>query len=105
MNEWEIWLAEVAYEDNPTDSKKRPVLILQPGLAVSLVSKITSHAPRSNYYGEYQISDWQGAGLLYPSTIRLSQRFDLNHNYMIRKLGNLQPVDILNVEKILSRLR
>lgn len=105
MNEWEIWLAKVAYEDDPAIYKKRPVLILQSGLAVCLVSKITSHAPRPNYDGEYQISDWQGAGLLRPSTIRLSQRFELKHGYMIRKLGNLQPVDILNVEKILSKMR
>lgn len=105
MNEWEVWLAEVAFEEDITILKKRPVLVLEPGIAVSLATKITSHAPRASYVGEYQISNWQGAGLLKPSTIRLSQIFEIDRKHMIRKLRDLQPEDILNVEKILNKLK
>lgn len=44
MNEWEIWLAKVSFEDNPNVIKNRPVLILQNNTAIFISAKITSHA-------------------------------------------------------------
>ena len=36
MNEWEIWLAKVSFEDNPNVIKNRPVLILQNNTATTI---------------------------------------------------------------------
>lgn len=63
MNEWEIWLAKVSFEDNPNVIKNRPVLILQNNTAIFISAKITSHAPRNDFPGEYKIIEWETAGL------------------------------------------
>lgn len=104
MNKWEIWLAQVAFEDFPERHKKRPVLVLQTGTVVILSTKITGHEPRSYCWGEYKIIDWRGAGLVKQSTIRLSKRFGLSSDAFIRKLGDLQPIDRMNIEKLLDEL-
>lgn len=69
MNEWEIWLAKVSFEDNPNVIKNRPVLILQNNTAIFISAKITSHAPRNDFPGEYKIIEWETAGLKKESTI------------------------------------
>lgn len=103
-NKWELWFADVYFEDNPTISKKRPVLVLSRTEAIVLCNKITSHAPRLNCQGEYQLKDWKNAGLLKPSTIRLSQRFKLNIDKFIFKIGRLSSSDVLAIIDELNNL-
>lgn len=104
MNKWEIWLAKVVFEDDPGNFKYRPVVILETGIATLLSAKITGHDPRPNFFGEYQIIDWGKAGLKKQSTIRLSQIFRISPDYLVHKIGKLQPKDIYFVEKILEQI-
>ena len=98
---WEIWLANEKIEDDLTQVKKRPVLVVAPGVQYILSLKITSHPARAQFQGEYEIIRWKDAGLSRASTIRCSKRLDLLESDFVHKLGRLHPVDILNVQKFL----
>ena len=95
FRKWDIWLAEVQFEDIP-DSKKRPVLILENLVLVIDCLKMTSKAPRP---GEYALKMWREAGLHKSTTVRISKRLELEPKAMLKRIGALHPVDILEVQK------
>lgn len=103
-NKWEIWLAQVKFEDNPSVVKQRPVLILSADRYFFLSAKMTSHPPRASFPGEYAIVRWSDAGLDGESTVRLSQQFDLVSTDLTHKIGKLHPFDIAAIQKILRLL-
>lgn len=96
---WEIWWAYVAFEEG-NDGKERPVLVLEDGTVYVIALMITSHDQR-NVYGEYDITKWQSAGLKKPSTIRITKRLKLMETDLIRKMGDLQPYDIVMLQRYL----
>lgn len=98
-NKWEIWLAQVKFEDNPSVIKRRPVLIISPSVSCIISLKITGHAPRATYEGEYLIKKWREAGLDKESTIRVSKKLRLINTDFVHKIGRLQPIDIIEIQK------
>lgn len=100
---WEIWLACVKFEDNPSQIKNRPVLVVSPGQFCILSLKITGSAPRVNCPGEYSIVKWKESGLSKPSTIRTSKRLKLIPSDMVHKIGKLQAYDILALQNVLAK--
>lgn len=103
MNKWEIWLAKVAFEDQPEVVKNRPVLILNKNEAYILSLKITKHIPRNS--NEYRIVKWREAGLDVESTIRIGKRLKLKETDFIHKIGTLQAIDIVEVVKRMKKGR
>lgn len=99
---WEIWFADVKFEDNANLSKRRPVLVLSNNIVYILSLKITSKPPRDNYYGEYELVKWKEAGLDKPSTVRISKKLKLFERDFSFKIGRLAPIDILNIMKFLN---
>lgn len=104
MNKWDIWYANVYFEDDCSQNKNRPVVIIsvEPFCCISL--KITSHSRRNNCNGEYEIIEWSCAGLNRPSVIRASQKYELAPSDFLHPIGRLHPTDIKNLNNILSRL-
>ncbi|HIZ90419.1 MAG TPA: type II toxin-antitoxin system PemK/MazF family toxin [Candidatus Mucispirillum faecigallinarum] len=102
MQKWDIWLANVRFEDNPEESKLRPVLVIDKQNMFILSFKMTSHTPRQNFYGEYSIKYYKEAGLVKPTVIRLSKKLLLLENEFIHQIGRLHPYDINEVYKILN---
>ena len=100
LKAWDIWWAFVRFEDSQ-EIKRRPVVILNPSEVFVLSLKITSHAGR-NQWGEYEIIMWESAGLPKPSTIRVTQLLELERSSFDRRIGQLHPVDILNVQRLLE---
>ncbi len=100
---WEIWLADVPYED-VEGSKVRPVLVIDSQEPVIIVGKMTSKPPRPGYPYEYQITDWKNAGLKVQTTLRLSKILRLDMDRFRRKMGDLQPADHIKVREMLSRI-
>lgn len=100
-NRWEIWLAKVKFEDNPSVIKKRPVLIISPTVSCIISLKITGHSPRPSYKGEYRIKKWKEAGLDKESTIRVSKKLRLINTDFDYQIGRLQPIDIIEIQKLL----
>jgi len=103
FNRWDIWLAKVEFEEG-TGFKIRPVLIIDGTRCYILSLKITSHGPRKDYFGEYEIIDWERAGLLKPSTIRVNKRLDLPPESFVKKIGRLLATDCFNVSKLYYEL-
>ena len=97
---WEVWLANVKFEDSD-EVKQRPVVILEHNIVAVLALNVTSHEPRHNFAGEYSLKYWKEAGLHRPSTVRTSQRLHLLENDLNRKLGCLHASDILQILKYL----
>lgn len=104
MQKWEVWLAKVAFEDNPAEAKIRPVLVIDKKEAYIISFKMTSHEPRQAFCGEYSIQFFKEAGLIKPTVIRLSKKLSLLKDDFIKKLGRLHPYDINGVIKILNNL-
>ncbi|WP_298672482.1 type II toxin-antitoxin system PemK/MazF family toxin [uncultured Megasphaera sp.] len=101
MTKWEIWWAYVKFEDS-NEVKRRPVLILDNQIACILSLKITSHEPRKNFNGEYQILQWEKAGLTKPSVVRLSKPLCLQKRDFGDKIGKLSDADILSIQTLLT---
>lgn len=102
-NKWEIWLVNMPFEEG-IGAKVRPALVLDPKQGLIIVGKMTTHAPRSNFPYEYQLQDWAGAGLKCPTTLRLSQRPLLEVSQFIKKIGDIQPIDFMQIHAILCKI-
>ncbi len=100
---WSIWLAKVKY-DYSNQIKKRPVVIINDNTFVIEGFKVTTHEPRKNYVGEYPIIKWKEAGLLSPSTLRLTKIVELRDGDFDCCLGKLQDEDIKNIKEQISKL-
>jgi len=96
---WEIWLANVTYEDKPIKTK-RPVLVVPADVHVFLMVKMTKAEPRDEY--EHRIAEWRLSGLLMETTIRTGKLLRLTDTDMVHKLGDLHPVDVVAFQTKLS---
>ena len=103
-NKWEIWDAEVKFEDIE-GKKKRPVLIVAEKEAYILSLKMTSHDARRKCEGEYEMMDWERAGLKEKTVIRCSKKLELQESDLLIKRGRLQSVDITGVEAMLKYMK
>jgi len=82
---------------------KRPALvILDTQDADVLLARITTQ-PYTTLY-DVAISDWSGAGLLAPSTVRLHKLATLEKNLIRRSLGALQIADRAAVANVLHKV-
>jgi mRNA interferase MazF len=76
--------------------KKRPALILLDTEDEDIiVARVTSQSAKSDF--DVVIEDWQKAGLLVPSIVRVNKIATLEKNLVERKLGILSAEDWLNV--------
>ena len=99
---WEIWLVCFAYEDDPSNSTKRPAVITPAG-ATFISYKITSKPPRKYDQFDYAIAYWQHAGLEAPSTARIAKQLVLKREDLIHKIGRLHTIDIMQIQSLISR--
>lgn len=95
---WEIWWADVEFEDQPGIYKRRPVLVIDnQENPLVLVLKLTTHPPRLDFKGEYEIIEYQQAGLKKKTVARCSKLISIHISFFIHKIGVLQPIDIMNI--------
>ena len=93
-------LAWLAFSDGQS-SKRRPVLLVYDfGDDDLLVLPITSHPVR--VVADVMVSDWKGAGLRLPSTIRAEKLATIAKSCVARKLGKLQSSDQMKVNRVLK---
>ena len=105
-NRWDVWEADVPFEDI-NRSKKRPVVILSEKEALVLSLKMTSHEPRYNKLeGEYELMKWQEAGLLKPTVVQCSKVLKLSKDAITdKKYGRLSATDIIGLSQLLKYMR
>ena len=93
----EVWFAEFPFEDDPSRSKDRPVIVLRADETdcVVLSMKITSRPPFSEF--EIELFDWAQVPLHHSSTADASSvRYVAKEDFR-RKIGRLSDDDWQNV--------
>ena len=84
-------------------TKRRPVLVVQDfGDDDLLVVPITSQPARIT--ADIVLSDWQLAGLMLPSTVRLEKLATIEKSCVARKLGLLPSKELARVRQVLAGL-
>ena len=100
---WDIYWAYVAFEDNPTMIKLRPVVIFRDGGAFILSYYATSQSPKPGY-DCYPIKSWREAGLKEQTVIRLDKRLKLRPSDLSDYIGRLSEQDILLIQLECARI-
>ena len=106
LERWDIWEADVVFEDKE-GSKKRPVVILSSDEYIVLSLKMTSHEPRyKKLEGEYELMKWKEAGLLKPTVVQCSKLIKMDRERITdKKYGRLTATDIIGLQAILKYMR
>ena len=95
----EVWWAIFPYEEDPTQYKHRPVVVIDQDIVGILSVKVTSQSVRDKY--DVEIVNWQYAKLNKSSVVRVSKLITILESDFDRKIGKLHPDDLLNVETTL----
>lgn len=101
MERWDIFAADVPYEEDPNKSDIHPVLIISDNEC--LVLKVTSHngSDKPKPY-EYTVMKWKEAGLTKLSFIQCNRFIQLSKDRFTGKYyGRLQMVDIIGLQQMM----
>jgi len=83
----EILLLRFPHSEGNKETKRPVVLLAETDKKDIVVSKVTSVSLRSKH--DVAIKDWQKAGLLFPSVIRVDKLATLSKHRVIKNLGFL----------------
>ena len=97
MNVGEVWEVNFPFEDDETQSKKRPCIIMDVETLKVLTIKVTTHGARDKY--DIPIFKWKEVNLLEPSYARVSKVAFIAKTDLVKKYGELDIVDFRNVSK------
>ena len=99
----EVWFAEFPFREDNSQSKDRPVIVLdvEEGDAKVLSMKVTSTSPRSEY--EIEIFDWALIPLAHISTADAASVRRIPKRMFRRKLGKLSDADWDNVMSLYAQ--
>ncbi len=98
----EIILLRFPYSNN-ISVKKRPALILiDTGDNDIIAARITSQYMNSLF--DIEINEWEKAGLLTPSYVRLHKLATLEKQLIDKKLGKIQSIDYAAIKNAVSDL-
>lgn len=115
--EGEVWLARFPYEEDNTQYKHRPVAIVysiekgEEEFEITeleedsyLATKITSHGVRDDDYYDTIIVKWKEANLVKESVARVSKTTLLPRSNFIKKIGDMEESDFINIVTKYSEL-
>ena len=93
----DVWFADFPYEDDPTRSKDRPIIVLDVNAETCAVlsMKVTSSEPVSEY--EIELFDWSDIPLNHKSTAVASSVMLIAKQRFRKKIGRLSDDDWQNV--------
>jgi mRNA interferase MazF len=101
-NQSEIVLLLFPFSDS-SEGKRRPALVLfDTGDDDLIVARITSQMTQTEF--DVEILEWQKAGLLVPSVVRVHKLATLEKSLVERKLGALILEDWVEVRKRMLHL-
>ena len=101
IKQWEIWWADVKFEESD-EIKRRPVLVINPQKAFVMSLKMTGTC-RGDNSSEYVVREWKKAGLSKPTFIRLKGYLKLYSKDFHGKIGTLDPLDIYLLQLRLNK--
>jgi mRNA interferase MazF len=98
----EIVLLSFPFADT-TGAKRRPALvILDTGDEDIIVVRVTSQVAQTAF--DVELMEWQQAGLLFPSVVRVHKVATLEKRLVERRLGMLTPSDWTQVRVKIQQL-
>jgi mRNA interferase MazF len=79
-------------------AKKRPALVLarttrSPRNRLAILAMITSQVESLRLPGDVLLSEWQAAGLLHPSLLRIGKIATVDEDLIDKQIGRLAPAD------------
>ena len=84
-------------------AKQRPALVIvDTGDADLVLARVTSQQYQTP--NDVAIADWQGAGLLAPSVVRIHKVATIEKALIRRRLGTLQAADRRRVSAVIRRI-
>lgn len=105
MNRWDVYWAEVPFEEDPSQSKRRPVVIAKDNTLYVLTLRVTSQAARANDPYDVPLLHWQYANLTQPSVVRVKKIAQLKPQYVFDRIGRLHPADIIEIQSRMQKLQ
>lgn len=105
MKRWEIYWANVPFEDQPAVGKMRPVIVCADKQVYVLTIKVTHHEARECSPYDYQLIYWKEAGLSQESAVRVDKISKLVPEDFGEYIGMVQPADALEIQKIMQAYR
>lgn len=98
MNVGEVWIVDFPFEDDPTQSKIRPCVIIDIDSELAVLSiKVTRHEARDEY--DVPIFKWREANLLNLSYARVSKVMVFSRENFVKKCGTLDEMDFNNIKR------
>jgi mRNA interferase MazF len=103
----DIVLVPFPFTDQST-TKRRPAVVISSSAyhrerADLIIMAVTSQARPAGSFGEVQVRDWKGAGLIKPSVIK-PVITTIEHTLIIRRLGQLENETQEVLRKAISEL-
>ncbi len=98
----DIVLIAFPYSNNEGNKKRPALVLLDAGDNDVLLARITSQYVNTDF--DVVISEWQQAGLLIPSYVRLHKLATLETMLIDRRLGHLSSNDLEKIEAKLSEI-
>jgi mRNA interferase MazF len=95
-----VILLKLPFSDAVTFKLRPVLLLLDTGDDDVIVARITSQRTQTHF--DFEIIEWQQAGLLRPSVVRLHKINTVEKRLLERQLGILQPNDW---EKVRQRIQ
>lgn len=103
VNQGEVWYVNFPLEEDITKTIIRPVVVIDEHGYKVLSVKVTKHEPRKNDNYDTPIVYWQQAKLRLKSTARVAKTLLLDKSMFIRKIGDLHPDDLREIQNKLMQ--
>ena len=103
MNRWDVYWADVPFDEDKTQNKRRPVIIAKDEKVYVLVIRMTSHEARTYDPYDYTLQKWLFAGLEKASVVRIRKISLIKPESIYGFIGKIHPIDILEIQKRMFR--
>lgn len=100
MEKFDICWVSIPFEENPSQSKMRPVVVIDPELDLMLTLKLTTNlrTPVPNY----ELKDYFEEGLSKPSTVVLKRYYKTSSGSLGNLIGHLTKKDEEGLTKLIK---
>ena len=97
----EIYTVEIFFDDDPSKSKLRPVLIINAENNIYTFAEITSTPPKvpPTYFDRFKkpIQDWQKAGLLNASYVKTHKLHRSGEDKLVKYRGKIEGEELIAI--------
>ena len=102
MRKWDIFLANVKYEEESV-WKVRPVIVF--GENEYYVMSFYSTSQKKGFEDEYEIIEWEAAQLDRKTYARINKMLEIHKTNLLHRIGRLHPIDILGIQEKRKELK